>query len=220
MSNRNRRVATRRSVRKGKVSKWVAVWIVVGTVALLGYLKAQAMSEPLVYTNPAIENTGDDEAETAEIAQKYGVGDPCTLEVVKCHPEKAEAPQKAKYEASGDIEMIIRETFPEDPDTAVAIATCESQLEKDRIGDEAIAVMHGGELVGRSIGLYQIRTGEARPGYQAWNRAHANEMSVDQFEKAMTDPRANAQYARSIWLKEGKRWSGAWVHCSKKAGAR
>ena len=50
--------------------------------------------------------------------------------------------------ASGVIEAKIREAFPEDPDNAVAIAKCESQLDPSRIGDTHMKYP--------SVGLYQI----------------------------------------------------------------
>lgn len=50
--------------------------------------------------------------------------------------------------ASGVIEAKIRAAFPEDPDTAVAVAKCESQLDPTRVGDT--------HMTYPSVGLFQI----------------------------------------------------------------
>lgn len=115
-----------------------------------------------------------------------------------------------------NIVAKIRAAFPEDPETAVAISQCESGLNQERIGDHNIAVEKDGELVGRSIGLFQIRTGEARPGRASWNRAHANGLSVAGFEDEMKHPDKNIKAARKLW--EGGGWS-PWRNCAIKVGA-
>ncbi|OQA50496.1 MAG: hypothetical protein BWY47_00441 [Bacteroidetes bacterium ADurb.Bin302] len=109
--------------------------------------------------------------------------------------------------SSPDIEMLIREAFPEEPDKAVKIARCESQLSADRIGDNHLTFQHNGEMLGHSIGLFQIRTG-GNEGGKVWSRPAKLGISVEQFVSDMLDPHKNISYARDIYDRVG--WS-AWT---------
>lgn len=71
------------------------------------------------------------------------------------------------------VEVKIRQAFPEDPDTAVAIAKCESQLDPTRIGDAHMQFP--------SIGLFQIN--------QTWHKFDT---------KTLQNPDENIRIAKDI----------------------
>lgn len=64
------------------------------------------------------------------------------------NPTVVETKTRGNITHSPQVEVKIREAFPEDPDTAVAIAKCESQLDPTRIGDT--------HMTFPSVGLFQI----------------------------------------------------------------
>lgn len=105
-----------------------------------------------------------------------------------------------------DIEQMIKDAFPENYREAIAIAKCESGLNPTRIGDKNLITYNGDDIVGNSIGLFQIRTGG-----KDFNRARANNMTPDEFRKWMLDPVENIKYAREIYDRQG--W-GPWT-CKK-----
>lgn len=110
-------------------------------------------------------------------------------------------------------ELIIQkivEVFGEDAPNAIKIAECESQFNLDTVGDTHIMSYHSGELVGDSIGIFQIRTGGSD-----FNRAKANGMTADEFRAEMRDPIKNIKYAKTIYDNRG--WY-AWYNCMMKMG--
>lgn len=91
-------------------------------------------------------------------------------------------------------ERIIREieeTFPEDPDTALAIAKCESGLVADI---QSRHILHYGQE--RSFGIFQIHSPD-------W---HHKAMQLG-YEEYRTDPGDNIAMARYIYEQAGKRWT-------------
>lgn len=106
---------------------------------------------------------------------------------------------------------IVR-VFGEEAPDAIKIAECESRWDPENIGDTHIMTYHSGELVGDSIGLFQIRTGG-----KDFNRAKANGMTADEFRKEMKDPIKNIKYAKTIFDQDG--WS-AWWNCMNKTGVK
>ena len=103
---------------------------------------------------------------------------------------------------------IIKMYFKEDPEVAIAVAKAESRLVVDNIGDEHLTCWHEGELLGRSIGLFQIRTGGCEKNGKVWNRAKKMGLSVKEFEELMKDPEENAKYAYNIYKDAGwVKWS-------------
>ncbi|HHH12541.1 MAG TPA: hypothetical protein ENJ77_01545, partial [Candidatus Moranbacteria bacterium] len=85
---------------------------------------------------------------------------------------------------------LIRETFPEDPDTAVAIAHCESRLDPTQVGDKHTEYY--------SYGVFQIRLLPGRVKYAGLTA------------KKLLDPRENIAYARKIYDRFGwKPWTCA-----------
>ena len=112
------------------------------------------------------------------------------------------------------IEWYIEEVFGEDAETMKKIAQCESGMKPDRIGDTHIMGNLNGEMIGDSIGLFQIRTGDAGVyDSKPWNRAKANGMTVEEFRTYLKDPKNNIDYAKDIYDRQG---IGAWYNCSRK----
>ncbi len=118
--------------------------------------------------------------------------------------------------SSTGIEDLIRATFGEQADNAIAIAKCESGLKPTQVGDTHIMGTLDGELIGDSVGLFQIRTGDAGVyDSKPWNRAKANGMSVQEFRVKLTNPEYNVKYAKEMFDRQG--W-GQWFNCMKKLG--
>jgi hypothetical protein len=91
------------------------------------------------------------------------------------------------------IEELVRQTFKEDPDTAVAVMKAESQGDCARVGDQHIMFEKNGVNYGASYGCFQIRHLEGRPD-----------------PKKLLDKDFNIDYAYKMYLSQGwKPWS-AW----------
>ena len=105
-----------------------------------------------------------------------------------------------------DVEQMIKDAFPENYHDAITVAKCESGLDPTKIGDKALITYNGDDIVGDSIGLFQIRTGG-----KDFNRARANNMTPDEFRTWMLDAKENIKYAKSIYDRQG--W-GPWT-CKK-----
>lgn len=117
-------------------------------------------------------------------------------------------------EVSPDPLLTIKKYFGEKAEAAEKIAKCESQLDPTRIGDQHLTSKDGDEIIGRSIGLFQIRTGGVEKNGKKWNRAKANGMTVAEFEKKMMIPEENIKYAKEMYDRAGH--FGAWYNCSVK----
>ncbi len=126
-----------------------------------------------------------DDVVAAEVqTDEYTAPDPCALDVVHCDDD-----EKMDRDA---IERLIRATFPEDPDTAVAIAHCESRLDPTRVGDTHTAYS--------SYGVFQIRLLPGRVKYAGLT------------PEILRDARANIAYARKIYDRFGWRpWTCATI---------
>lgn len=96
------------------------------------------------------------------------------------------------------IQEIV-ETFPESPDTAVAIAKCESGL----IANVQSGHTWRGEQE-RSFGIFQIHS-------DSW---HSTALRLG-YENYRTDPEDNIKMARYIYDNAGKRWTD-WSCYTKK----
>lgn len=105
------------------------------------------------------------------------------------------------------IEYIV-EVFGEDSIQALQIADCESRYNPEIVGDTHITSYHNGQLVGDSIGIFQIRTGG-----NGWSRAEANGMTSDEFRVYLKDWKNNVDYAKTIFDRSG--WK-AWYNCMNK----
>lgn len=88
----------------------------------------------------------------------------------------------------GTVEERIKKAFPEDPNTALAIAKCESMLDKNAIGDTHTKYC--------SVGIMQIRTLPKRMAYYG--------LTIEKLK----DVNTNLEMARKIKDRRGN-W-GAW----------
>lgn len=111
------------------------------------------------------------EPETMIVEQKRGI-EVELVGVVNWTPER--------------IERAIRETFPEDPDTAIAIAHCESRLDQNAIGPTG------------DFGLMQVHS-------HTWDSV-AKDLRLD-YKNSIED---NLRMARHIYEQAGKSWT-PWV---------
>lgn len=132
--------------------------------------------------------------------------DGCSFFMVRAVEIEPEVVEEVKTELT--IEEIVREVFGKDSENALKIMQCESRGNPETIGDTHIMTYHSGELVGDSIGLFQIRSG----GHD-FNRAKANKMTADEFRTWMKDPESNIKYAKTIFDRRG--WF-AWFNCMNK----
>ena len=133
--------------------------------------------------------------------------------VITAHPTSAPEPAVEAVDLTsgeGELEEMIERVFGDKAHEAKLIVGCESRWNPNTVGDTHIMTYHSGELVGDSIGLFQIRTG----GHD-FNRAKANGMTAEEFRQEMFNPEKNIQYAKTIYDQRG--WS-AWWNCMKKTG--
>jgi len=187
--------------KKEKYIRKVMMWIVVDIVSLAfaSSLYMQAL-EPEHY-----EITRSDvRAEVDQNIPRLTAQDIPPTDGMGVHEEGGETPVNPL--------AIIKEVFGEQAEAATKIAKCESQLEPTRIGDEHLISKDGEEIIGRSIGIFQIRTG-GNDGGKVWNRAKANGMTVAEFEKKMMNPEENIKYAKKIYDRAG---FNAWYNCKNK----
>jgi len=94
---------------------------------------------------------------------------------------------KVVYDEAG-IERLIRETFPETPNTAVAIAKAESELNPNAFNPEAHRGCNG------SIGIFQMACVHNKKDTQA-----------------LYDVETNIKMARELYLREGWKPWGAYT---------
>ena len=94
---------------------------------------------------------------------------------------------EVEYSKEG-IERLIRETFPEAPNTAVAVAKAESELNSDAFNPEAHVGCNG------SIGIFQMACVHNRKD-----------------PEALKDVETNIKRARALYLQEGWKPWGAYT---------
>lgn len=115
------------------------------------------------------------------------------------HAEEIVEPREVRIEiiySEEGIERLIRETFPEDSETAVKIARCENGWSKTRGYDVDIQSKYywRGERE-RSFGIFQIH-------YDSWHNT-AVRLGYDNYQ---TDVLDNLHMARYIYDNAGKTW--------------
>lgn len=145
-------------------------------------------------------------------------------EMIKTWDEVAEAradyqkpvvvqPKDLELSLDQQIKMYIIEVFGDKSMEALKIAECESRFNPEQIGDEHLMSINNqtGELVGDSIGIFQVRTGSTD-----WNRAKANGMTADEFRAKLKDYKYNIDYAKTIYDRAGD-WHD-WYNCQVKVG--
>ena len=139
--------------------------------------------------------------------QKHELLDPCDGCTFSFSVRAYEEPVVEKPKT---IKDIVVEVFRDDSEDALKIMYCESRNNPETIGDTHIMSINQetGELVGDSIGLFQIRTGSTN-----WNRAARNNMTAEEFRGYLKDAENNIKYAKTIFDRRG--WSG-WFNCMNK----
>lgn len=118
--------------------------------------------------------------------------------------EESIYPREVKIEAVIDwtpdrIEKEIRDTFPEDPDTAVKIAKCESGLNADI---QSYHYNNGHRE--QSFGIFQIHS-------PSWDKK-AQKLDLEDYR---TDVADNIKMARYIYDNAGRKWTD-WSCYTKK----
>lgn len=124
------------------------------------------------------------------------------VEVVEAETVEQEVEVQLEIVYNWDKEKIIEEikkAFPEDPETAVKIAKCESGL---IIAIQSRHIISYGRE--ESFGLFQIHA-------KAWDKK-AEKLGYGNYK---TSPRDNIDMARYIYEQSGKKWT-AWSCYSKK----
>ncbi len=106
------------------------------------------------------------------------------------------------------INSEVRRVFGKDAEKAIKIMYCESGGNPNSRGDTNIMSVQSGELVGDSIGLFQVRTGG-----RGFNRAKSNGMTADEFRTFLRKPTNNIEYAKKVYDSQG--WN-AWYTCNIK----
>lgn len=123
---------------------------------------------------------------------------------------ESESSFQESYQA--EIKSEISRVFGSQADTAILIATRESSLLPEVIGDKNLMFIdpNTGEMIGDSIGIFQIRTGGINQDGAIWNRARMEGMTAEQFRKWLQDPYNNISYAYELYSDWGwDPWSTA-----------
>lgn len=137
---------------------------------------------------------------------------PIGVSIVKAQKQAVEVIVEPNLDT---IEGYITHVFGKQATNAIKIAKCESmrdgKIQPNLIGDTHLMSMNNGELVGDSIGVFQIRTGG-----KGWNRAKANGMTADEFRTKLKDFKYNIDYAKTVY-DNAKGWN-PWYNCIIKVG--
>lgn len=112
-------------------------------------------------------------------------------------PEPTLAP-KSNLSEKEQILNYIEEVFGDKAEEAKIVSHCESKWNPQAVGDTNLMVNYQGEIVGDSIGVFQIRTGG-----RDFNRAKANGMTADEFRIYLKDWKNNVDYAKTIYDRQG-----------------
>lgn len=120
-------------------------------------------------------------------------------------------PLETHLVTSEQITQYITTVFGSEAAFAISVAECESGLNPTIIGDSNLMVLDPitNEMVGDSVGIFQIRTGGISNGV-FWNRASENGMTAEEFRKYLSNPKNNIDYAKQLHAQLGwQPWSCA-----------
>jgi len=123
--------------------------------------------------------------------------------------EKDDAKEEIVSEAPKTLEQKIAAAWPDDTARALKVAQCESQMNTQRLGDLHLVFEKDGEIVGDSVGLFQIRTGGNDSGGY-WNRANKEGLTTVEYREKLKNEDYNIAQARKIYDQSGKTW-GQWT---------
>lgn len=118
-----------------------------------------------------------------------------------------------------EIKEYIQYVFGEDAEDALKIAECESKMNPEQVGDKHLMGMLDGELIGDSIGIFQIRTGDAGVyDSKAWSRAKQFGMTVEELRVYLKNPKNNIDEAKKMF--DSKKGWNHWFNCKVKTGVK
>lgn len=204
MKKRNKRGQYKSSLQSHLPLVFLLVTMVIGLFIQLAYQPKPEMAYPI----PRAEILEVGRVYAKESAEKPEIViEPSTTPMPSIQPEKTEKEQIIAY---------IHHIFGDDGELMVKIFTCESGLNPKAVGDTRIMGNLDGEMIGDSVGIGQIRTGNKAGAYDkaSWNRAKANGMSVEEFRTKLKDWKYNVDYAKTIFDRQGVH---AWHKCYMKA---
>jgi hypothetical protein len=129
---------------------------------------------------------------------------------------KVEKVTESKIEPSS-VEDKIRQYFPDNADNMIKLFTCESGLKSETTGDKDLDTtqLYNGELLGKSIGIAQIRTGAVEKNGTVWSRAWEKGLTVAEYENKLRDVDFNLAEAQKVYKSRG--YSG-WYNCGIRTG--
>jgi len=194
----------RRSQRRKELNALLPIWIVIGGIVIGNISNGVSLVINQVF------------AKETELLSPYVEPYEVVYEddlVREVQSDEADVSSNLSSPSQQDYphEEIVREVFGEKADEALKIMQCESRGNENIIGDTHIMSINNqtGELIGDSIGLFQIRTGSHN-----WNRARANGMTADEFRTYLKNPENNIKYAKEIYDNAGS-WK-PWFNCMRK----
>lgn len=182
-------------------SKTAKAWLTLFLVVVIlggGSYQQWVDGQPLVDPNVRILEVGTVQAYEEQV------------EIVAFRDPQPEPVEKTEKEQIIDY---IYKVFGSDADEALVVSHCESKYTVDVVGDENLMDYdyRYDEMIGDSIGVFQIRTGGKEKSGKIWNRARANGMTADEFRVYLKDYKNNVDYAKKIFDRQG--W-GPWT-CKK-----
>lgn len=194
-----RKVTRRIGKRHAKRAKnLVGAYVLLGTV--LGSLYLHQFGNQtiqLIHTASAQEISTQTPSETLGTVANEGETADIKSGQTTVSPSPSPLPSPSEWDKQ-DIVTYIYQVFGEHGDAAIAVATCESGLIPHNIGDRNLITWHGDDIVGDSVGIFQIRTGG-----NDFNRAKANGMTPDEFRTYLKNPKNNIDYAKEIFDRQG-----------------
>lgn len=197
IGNRTKRTTKKRKI--GLVERFFAPWLLVFTASIC---YGMMIGKDMQVQEMQVQAKVDYFENSKEMA--------LDTEARQTEPTPTPEPKTQKEQ----IIAYIHEVFGDDGELMVKIFTCESGLVPDKIGDKHLMGMLDGEMIGDSVGVAQIRTGDAGVyDSKPWNRAKANSMSVAEFREQLKDWKYNIDYAKTIYDRQGV---SAWWNCSQK----
>lgn len=172
--------------RKGRV--W-AYRTLLGTLTFVFFAWAYVDLKPVAYVNPLVKAYSQEEIEIEELTRKLN----------EAKDEMQDLQEFKGALGAGDKQALVRYIESKDWDTriALAVADCESGINKDRVGDGSLTFIDGGVEYGKSYGVFQIRHLRGRPN-----------------PEKLLDAKFNIDYAYEKVKRDGG-W-GAWTCYSAK----
>lgn len=198
----SRRIRTLRGYKyippKSFTDKYAGLLLMAGTIAGCLYFQSKNIR---VFLPRA-----DVELISPIVELTHGVSKVQASEVESAPSTPSPTPSPEPKTQKEEIEAYIREVFGSKAKEALIVSHCESKYIVDVEGDTNLMVLDPvyQEMIGDSIGVFQIRTG----GYEKstgryWNRARKEGVTADEFRVYLKDYRNNVRYAKKMYDAEG-----------------